>query len=47
MDGLRAAMTYFVRQSDAGLVVLMLTDIRNGFSTLYFTGRESISASPC
>ncbi|MEW5289881.1 DHHA2 domain-containing protein [Erwinia papayae] len=47
MDDLRAAMAFLANQSGAGMVVLMLTDIVAGFSTLYFAGRESVHAASC
>jgi len=47
MDDLLAALAYLADQSGAGLAVLMLTDIRAGFSTLYFAGRESVNAASC
>ncbi|WP_345892431.1 DHHA2 domain-containing protein, partial [Pantoea ananatis] len=47
MDDLLAALAYLADQSGAGLTVLMLTDIRAGFSTLYFAGRESVNAASC
>lgn len=47
LDDLLTAMAWLADQSGAGLVVLMLTDIRAGFSTLYFAGRESVHAASC
>ncbi|BAN96767.1 inorganic pyrophosphatase [Plautia stali symbiont] len=45
MDDLLAAQAYLADQSGAALAVLMLTDIRAGFSTLYFVGRKSVNAA--
>ncbi|MBK0018762.1 DHHA2 domain-containing protein [Kosakonia sp. S42] len=47
MDDLLAALTSLADQSGAGLAVLMLTDIRAGFTSLYFAGRESVNAASC
>lgn len=47
MNDLLTALAYLADQSGAGLAVLMLTDIRSRFSTLYFAGRERVNAASC
>ncbi|QKJ89216.1 Inorganic pyrophosphatase [Paramixta manurensis] len=47
IDDLHAAMMDMASQTGAGLVVLMLTDITDCYSTLYFAGRESRNMASC
>ncbi|PIJ49640.1 inorganic pyrophosphatase [Erwinia sp. OLTSP20] len=47
LNDLHAAIRLHAKQTDADLVVLMLTDIREGFSVLYFAGREGIRMTSC
>ncbi|RPD93181.1 inorganic pyrophosphatase [Candidatus Pantoea deserta] len=47
MDDLLAALASMADLSGADLAVLMLTDIRASFSSLYFAGRESVYAASC
>jgi manganese-dependent inorganic pyrophosphatase len=47
IDDLQDAMTDMAHQTGAGLVVLMLTDITECFSTLYFAGQKSVNLPTC
>ncbi|HAJ7944641.1 TPA: inorganic pyrophosphatase [Escherichia coli] len=47
LDELQNAMAQMVMRTGAGLVVLMVTDIHECFSTLYFVGPESGNAACC
>ncbi|APG18167.1 TPA: inorganic pyrophosphatase [Citrobacter freundii] len=47
LDELQNAMAQMAVTTGAGLIVLMVTDIREYFSTLYFAGPESGNAAPC
>ena len=47
LDALQNAMAQMAATAGAGLVVLMVTDIRECFSTLYFAGPEAGNAASC
>ncbi|EBO3000928.1 TPA: DHH family phosphoesterase [Klebsiella pneumoniae] len=47
LDALQNAMAEMVVNTGTGLVVLMVTDIHECFSTLYFAGPESGNAASC
>lgn len=47
LDELQNAMAQMAVATGAGLIVLMVTDIRKYFSTLYFAGSESGNTTSC